>query len=131
MYRVVEFEAFVDALTARARSRVVIELSARSPLAGLNPLWKAVHGIERPDPPVADEAHATLVAMGLPVEREDIVLPPRQQEVTPEVVAFARRRLYLGPERDPEVEALLRARKPQEQRVVALWWPGLAPAIRP
>lgn len=126
MYRVAEIEDFVAALTARARHRVVVELSAHSPLAGLNPLWKAIHGIERPDPLVADQAQAVLTAMGLAVEREDILLPPRVQEVTPHLVAFARRRLYVGPERDPEIEDFLRAREPQEQRVVALWWPGAA-----
>lgn len=126
MYGVSEIEAFVEALTARARVRVVVELSERSPLAALNPLWQSLHGIERPDPAVADEAEAVLVSMGLAVEREDVVLPPRAQAVTPEVVAFARRRLYVGPERDGEIVEFLRARVPQEQRVVALWWPGTA-----
>jgi SAM-dependent methyltransferase len=124
MYRVEEIEDFVGALTAHARRRVVVELSGHSPLAGLNPLWKLIHGIDRPDPPVADEAQAVLVAMGLAVEREDIVLPARAQEVTPELVAFARRRLYVGPERDPEIEDYLRTREPQPNRVAALWWPG-------
>jgi hypothetical protein len=64
--------------------------------------------------------------MGLAVERADIVLPPRVLEVTPETVAFARRRLYVGPERDPEIEAFLLSREPSEHRVIALWWPGAA-----
>ncbi|MGI8807867.1 MAG: class I SAM-dependent methyltransferase [Acidimicrobiales bacterium] len=126
VYRVVELEDFVSALTTRARHRVVLELSAHSPLAGLNPLWKAIHGIDRPDPLVADEAHEVLASMGIAVEREDIVLPPRAHEVTPELVAFARRRLYVGPEHDHAIEDFLRTREPQEQRVVALWWPGSA-----
>src|SRR5947209_12604145 len=37
MYRVAEIEDFVTALTTHARRRVVVELSAHSPLAGLNP----------------------------------------------------------------------------------------------
>lgn len=125
-YRALELEDFALALTAHARHRVVLEMSARSPLAALDPLWKAIHGVERPDWFVADEAEAVLQAMGLGVEREDVVLPPRQQEVTPELVAFSRRRLHVGPERDAEIEAFLRARPPQEHRVVALWWPGRA-----
>lgn len=126
MYRVEEIEAFVSALTARARNRVVVELSARSPLSGFDPLWKSLHGIDRPEWAVADEAHAVLVGMGLAVQREDIVLPSRAHDVTPEMVAFARRRLYVGPEHDGEISAFLhaRARNPQEHRVVALWWPG-------
>lgn len=126
LYGVEEIEAFVVALTARARHRVVLELSTLPPMAGLNPLWRAIHGVDRPERRVADDAEATLVAMGLAVEREDIVLPPRTMEVTPETVAFARRRLYVGEERDAEIAELLRARVPQEQRVAALWWPGAA-----
>jgi len=126
IYGVTEVEDFIIALTARARHRVVLELSADHPQAGLDPLWKALHGIERPERRVADEAEAVLVSMGLDVEREDIVLPPRTREVTPELVAFARRRLYVGPDRDPEIADHLRARTPQEQTVVALWWPGAA-----
>jgi hypothetical protein len=124
VYRMAEIEDFIDAMTARARHRGVLEMSARSPLAALNPLWKIVHGLDRPDWPVADQVLDVLVAMGLDVEREDLVLPPRVQEVTPELVALARRRLYVGPDRDPEIEHYLREREPAEHRVVALWWPG-------
>lgn len=126
LYRVVEIEEFVTALTDHARQRVVLELSDRSPLATFNPLWKALHGLDRPDESVADAAHAVLDAMGLAVEREDMVLPPRAPDVTPELVAFVRGRLYVGPERDAEIEAFLRDREPQEHRVAALWWPGRA-----
>jgi SAM-dependent methyltransferase len=126
IYRVVEIEDFISAMTTRARSRVVIELSAHPPLTAFNPLWKSLHGVDRPDRAVADEAQAVLADMGLAVEREDMVLPASVQEVTPELVAFARRRLYVGPDRDAEIEEYLRTREPQEHRVVALWWPGAA-----
>ena len=126
VYRVVEVEDFVLALTASARNRVVLELSEFSPLTALNPLWKALHGIDRPDFAAAEEAHALLVELGLKVEREDMVLAPRLPEVTPELVAFVRRRVYASADRDPEIEDLLRAREPREQRVTALWWPGEA-----
>ena len=124
IYGVADLEAFVAALTDKARRRAVIEVSSTHPLAALRPLWQAFHGIERPERDVGAEAEAVLAGMGLGVEREDVVLPPRQRDVTPELVAFARRRLHVGPERDAEIEAFLRAREPQEQRVVALWWPG-------
>jgi 2-polyprenyl-3-methyl-5-hydroxy-6-metoxy-1,4-benzoquinol methylase len=126
IYSVEEIEDFVSALTAHARHRVVVEVSEYSPLSNYNPLWKALHGIERPDRRVADEVEAVLTSMGLAVEREDIVLPPRAQEVTPQMVAFARRRLYVGPERDPEIADLLRSRPLRNHRVAALWWPGAA-----
>jgi len=126
MYRVAEIEDFVTAMTERARKRVVVELSAHSPLGALDPLWKTIHGIDRPDLDVADMAHAALVSMGLDTQREDIVLPPRAQEVTPHLVAFCRRRLYVGPERNAEIEHFLRTREAKEHRVAALWWSGAA-----
>jgi precorrin-6B methylase 2 len=126
IYRTEELEEFLTAMTGRARQRVVVEVSDRSPLAGLDPLWKALYGIERPEWSVADELEAVLAAMALGAEREDMVLPARAPDVTPEFVAFCRRRLNAGPERDAEIEAFLRAREPQEHRVVALWWQGAA-----
>jgi SAM-dependent methyltransferase len=126
VYGVAEIEPFVEALTASARHRVVIEVSAHPPLVGLNPLWKRFHDIVRPDRLVADDLEEVLVAMGLPVEREDILLPPVAQPVTEERVAFARRRLCVGPERDPEIAQFLRDYIPEEQLVAAFWWPGRA-----
>jgi hypothetical protein len=126
IYRAEEIEAFAGALTASARHRVVIEVSAHSPLSGLDPLWKAFHGIDRPDPLVGDELQAVFEAMGLPVEREDMVLPPRIQEVDGALVAFARRRLHVGPDRDAEIEEYLRTRDVPEHQVVCLFWPGTA-----
>lgn len=126
IYRVAEIEDFVSALTARARRRVVVELAARHPLAGLSPLWRAFHGVEWPEWPVADEAEAVVLSMGIAVEREDVVLPPHARAVTPGFVAFVRRRLHVGPEWDAEIEEFLRGRDPEEQRVAALWWPGAA-----
>lgn len=125
IYGVTEIEAFVEALTDHARSRVVIEVSVNGPQAALAPLWKTFHGVDRPLQPIADMAEELLRAMGYDVGRDDAVAPPRSDGVTPESVAFARRRLHVGPERDPQIEAFLRA-MPPEHRVVALWWPGRA-----
>lgn len=126
VYMVEEIEEFVAALTTHARRRVVIEVSAHLPLSRLRPLWTKLHGIERADTLIADEAQAVLIGMGLDVEREDLVLDPRPREVTPEFVAFVRRRLYVGPERDGEIEEFLRGLTPMPDTVVALWWPGAA-----
>jgi SAM-dependent methyltransferase len=126
VYRVEEIEAFLAALTGHARRRVVVEVSGHPPLVALNPLWNAFHGLERPDWLVPDALQAVLEDMGLAVEREDMVLPARAQEVTPELVAFSRRRLYVGQERDSEIADFLRSRAPVPSRVSALWWPGQA-----
>ncbi|MGI8536331.1 MAG: class I SAM-dependent methyltransferase [Mycobacteriales bacterium] len=126
IYGVAEIEDFVVALTTRARRRVVIELSGQLPQARFDPLWKLLHGIDRAHFSVAEEVHAVLAAMGLAVQREDIVLPANPRDVTTEFVAFARRRLFVGPEKDPEIEQFLRAMTPEPMTVVALWWPGAA-----
>ena len=73
---------------------------------------------------MADDAEAVLVSMGPAVEREDVVLPARAQEVTPERVAFTRRRLGVSADRDPEIAQILQEEVPKKQRVAALWWPG-------
>ena len=126
VYGVAELEDFLAVLTTHARRRVVIEISTHFPQARLLPLWRSFHGVDRANPPVADEVQAVAVAMGFAVEREDAVVPPRMPDVTPESVAFARRRLYVGPERDPEIAEFLQALGPEGHHVVALWWPGAA-----
>ena len=105
---------------------MVLEVSEHFPQSRLLPLWKEFHGLDRPNHRVADEVEAVLVAMGLPVEREDAVVAGRTPDLTPESVAFARRRLYVGPERDAEIADFLRAQGPDEHRVAALWWLGSA-----
>jgi hypothetical protein len=120
-----EIEPFFEALTTHARRRVVVEVSTVPPPWGLA-RWKAVHGTERPTPPVADLLEGVLAAMGLVAGREDVVVPGQAREVTPERVAFARRRLYVGEERDEEIAELLRTLPPVDVTVAALWWPGAA-----
>ena len=126
LYGIGGIEDWVAALTAHARHRVVLEVSHRFPQSRLLPLWRRFHGVDRPDPLVADEIEAVLRGMGLAVEREDAVVPGRVQGVTPENVAFARRRLYVGPERDDEIAEFLAALPADEHAVAALWWPGEA-----
>ena len=126
IYGVAAIEAFVAALTARARKRVVLELMNRPPGAEIDPLWTRFHGLERADWPVADVAHDVLTAMGLAVERADKIMPPRRREVTPASVASARRRLFVGPEHDGEIEEFLRNHQPEGEHLVALWWLGTA-----
>ena len=124
LYGVAEIEPFLVALTAAARRRVVVEVSARPPMIGLNPLWQAFHGIERTDRRVADDLQAVLGSLGLESEREDLVLHRPAPEVTPDLVASLRRRLCVGPERDPEIAEFLESQPAEEHGVVALWWPG-------
>src|SRR5215212_531078 len=48
LYNVADLAPFATALTGHARRRVVAELTDRHPLAGLRPLWRRFHDLDRP-----------------------------------------------------------------------------------
>ncbi len=122
-YNVPDLVPFVAALTDHARRRVVVELSDRHPMTRLNPLWKALHGVDRPTRPTADDAEAVLATMGLDVGRDEAERPSPLDDVDrAEMVAHARRRLCVGPERDAEIDALLGSGPGPVRRSVTLWW---------
>jgi SAM-dependent methyltransferase len=127
-YNVADIEPFVAALTAKAHRRVVAELTAVHPQESLNPLWRRFHGVDRPTQPTADDALAVLTGMGLEAGAERWEAPGRWEHVPrEELVCFARRRLCLPPERDPEVSAALDEDFIAGPRqLVTLWWPGAA-----
>ncbi|MGH9280211.1 MAG: class I SAM-dependent methyltransferase, partial [Acidimicrobiales bacterium] len=108
-YNVPDLRPFAQALTAHARRRVVVELGARHPVAGSNPLWKHFWDLDRPEGPTADDAVAVLEEAGIEPTVERAVRP-RVRRADPEVwAAFLARRLCLPPERLPEVkEAMAR-----------------------
>jgi SAM-dependent methyltransferase len=137
LYNVADLAPFADALTGHARRRVVAELTDRHPLAGLRPLWRRFHDLDRPTGPGADDAVAALAALGLAVDRQDWESQDRFGfDDFDELVAFTRRRLCLPAARDPEVAEALLAEgtrqvdgvwvSGQPRRVTTLSWPGTA-----
>lgn len=126
LYNVADLVPFAVELTARARRRVVVELSGEHPTSDLNPLWVALHGIRRPTSPTAEDAVAVLEEMGLGVRWEafERTWPPLGADRA-ETVAAVRRRLCLTPDRDDEIDALLPPEAPVRRTVVA-WWDGTA-----
>jgi SAM-dependent methyltransferase len=134
LYNVGDLEPFVRALGEHARHRVVLELTAGHPLSSMNDLWRVFHGLERPSRPTADDAFEALAELGFRPQRQDNHLPPvtagfgRREDA----IAFVRRRLCLGPDRDPEIAEALGDRLalrdgvwsagPARQTVVTLWW---------
>jgi SAM-dependent methyltransferase len=139
VYNVADIEPFVAALTERARRRVVVEMTARHPLASLNPLWQRFHGLRRPDGPAAEDLLAILHALGLGVEVRTWTRQPMPEYATfAELVEVTRRRLCLPPERGGEVEAALRESGADSgelvdlgssgRDLVTIWWPGTAAA---
>jgi SAM-dependent methyltransferase len=126
LYGVSAIEPFVRALTRRARHRVVVEVTARHPRAWLNPLWRALHGLERPARPTADDLLGVLSELGLDVaaERWRRPWPAGPPE---ERVPAVRRALCLPADRDRDVaDALARHPPPPEQELLTIWWPGAA-----
>ncbi|MBI4727966.1 MAG: hypothetical protein HY775_00455 [Acidobacteria bacterium] len=53
LYNVADLEPFLAALAARARRRVVIEISERHPWSWMSPFWRELHAVARPDRPTA------------------------------------------------------------------------------
>ncbi len=127
VYNVADLVPFARALTERARRRVVVELTVEHPASNLNPAWRAIHGLERPTSPTASDALAVFEEMGLAVrsERAERVVAGGPDRA--ELVAFARRRLCVGPERDAEIDEVLGPdfERPIRQ-VVTAWWDGQA-----
>jgi Methyltransferase domain len=137
LYNVPGLEPFLAALTQRARRRVVVELTARHPLAELNPLWEHFHGLPRPDGPTAGDLLAILTGLGLAVSAEAWSRPAAADYASfAELVEVTRRRLCLPPGRANEVAAVLReaGADPSQPRdlgssgrdLVTIWWPGSA-----
>ncbi|HMA36715.1 MAG TPA: methyltransferase domain-containing protein [Chloroflexia bacterium] len=136
VYNVPDLPAFVQALTAHARGRVVLELTARHPLSDLNALWLQFHGLVRPGEPTADTVVAVLREMGMAPERRDWTTPasgPAGGFAQPaDLVAWTRRRLCLPASRDPEIATALAAHladptgawRLRPRAVVTLWWAG-------
>ncbi len=129
LYNAADLVPFVRALTSAARRRVVVELTAEHPQAALNPLWLHFHGLERPTGPNVQDVVAVLEEIGILPEVERFSQPSQRAEVDRgEHVAFARRRLCLPADRDPEVDSLLPENAGLPRRELAcLWWPA-APA---
>jgi SAM-dependent methyltransferase len=123
-YNVPDLGPFAVALDAHATSAVVVEMTVEHPLTWMAPLWKEVHGLDRPAAPTVDDALAVLAALGFHVaqtrwRRAYAVLGEHEQD---EVAKLARR-LCVGPDRHDEIAALLDIhRPPAEREVVTLSW---------
>jgi SAM-dependent methyltransferase len=137
VYNVAGIEPFLAALTAAARRIVVVEMTSRHPLIGLNQLWLRFHGLVRPDRPTADDLLAILAAMGISAGSEQWQRPAGQDYRSfAELTDVTRRRLCLPPERADEVaQALIESGVDREhpadlgssgRDVVTIWWDGRA-----
>jgi SAM-dependent methyltransferase len=128
VYNVPDLPAFLTALTAHARRRVVVELTDVHPWTSLAPLWRRFHGQDRPDGPTVELFRAVLAELGL---RASSTTWPRRQlwrDADPaDVLAFTRRRLCLPADRDPQIAAAMaELRDDRPPTSTTFWWPGAA-----
>jgi SAM-dependent methyltransferase len=135
LYNVADLGRFADALTVHARRRVVVEMTARHPMSGLNPLWERLHHLPRPDRPTADDAVEALGEIGLDVATEHWSTAASTDFGTYEdMLAVTARRLCLPADRIGELDEALRdlgvdpavPRLGSTRDLVTLWWDGAA-----
>jgi SAM-dependent methyltransferase len=123
LYNVPDLAPFVEALSARARRRVVVELPDRYPWAWTRDLWLHFHGLEVPSGPTAADAAAAFEELGVEARREEEARAPeggfRRAE---DAVAMVRRRLCLPPDSDSEVAEALGSRLVRDGD---RWWVGV------
>ncbi|MGO8957235.1 MAG: class I SAM-dependent methyltransferase [Streptosporangiaceae bacterium] len=136
-YNVPDIEPFLAALTAAARRKVVVEMTARHPLMSLNPLWLRFHGLSRPAGPTAADLLNILAATGISASHQSWQQPGGADYATfGELTDVTRRRLCLPPERAAEVAVALMESgiDPQHpvdlgssgREVLTIWWDGTA-----
>ncbi len=133
VYDVADLAPFLAALTDRAPV-VVLECGAEHPWAGLAPLYRALHGLERPSGPTVDDlADVVEETTGAVPEviRWETERPLRFGDLD-ELMALYRRRLVLPASRAAELAALLAPRIRQvdggltvdegRRQAAAVWW---------
>ncbi len=127
-YNVADLDVFVRALTTTARRRVVLELTREHPQSGLSPLWQKFWGLQRPEAPtLRDAVDVVTEVLGHTPEIEEWDQPSRLGDGSdPGEVAWVRRRLCLGPDRDGEVAAELAGHAPEPTGMATLVWSGAA-----
>ena len=120
LYNVGDLPPFVRALSAAARRRVVVEITATHPMTTSASLWRHFHDLDRPDGPTADLALEVIRDVGIDARIERWSRPPR--DVAREVyVRMNRQRLCLPVEAEPEVDRVM-GPTDLPRDVVTLWW---------
>jgi SAM-dependent methyltransferase len=122
-YNTRRLDEFARALGEHARRRVVVELTALHPMTAFNHIWIHLHGLDRPEGPSSADALAVLREAGIDALLEAWLRNPRPIRNRAEYVAFVRRRMCVGAERDPEIAELLGDERSAGGREVAtIWW---------
>lgn len=142
LYNVPDLGPFVAALSGKAISRVVVEITPEHPLAWMSDLWMRFHRLPRPTGPTYRDAVAMVAELGFNVRYQVSSGTPVMSgfESRQDAIALVRKRLCLRPEQDPELADALgdRLRKhnglwsasPPQHEIATLWWPPSPDASR-
>jgi len=123
LYNVADLAPFVRALSAAASRGVVVEQTATHPLAWLVPLWRRLHGLERPPGPTIDDLLPALGELGIEPQAARWSQASPWQAGVGDVVAFVRRRLCLTADRDDDVRSALATEGvPATREMTTVWW---------
>ena len=139
-YNVSELGSFAVAMGARARRRVLLELTERHPLSWMGPLWVHFHGLTRPSGPTAEDACAVLDEVGIRAGRDDRLVTADEAGGgflrREDAIHLVRKRLCLSADRDEEIAELLGTDLrqvgdlwdvgPEERIIITLWWDPVA-----
>ena len=134
-YDVAAIAPFIHALDSAARRAVVLEVTPAHPWAGLTPYYLALHGLDRPKGPTAEDlAEVVAEVVGLtPEMRVWSSLAPLRFHEMGDLLDFYRRRLLVPSSHSIEAGAMLEADVhetdegwltlgPPERDTVTLWW---------
>lgn len=127
VYNIGDLVGFARALTTHARHRVVVEMTDHHPRTRTNPLWRHFWNLERPEGPTAELALSVFAEAGIDCQFERSARTPMRKLPRDQQVAFTRRGLCLGPDRDAEIDAILPTAEDQPMgEVYTIYWDGTA-----
>ncbi|HJU51498.1 MAG TPA: methyltransferase domain-containing protein [Acidimicrobiia bacterium] len=139
VYDVAEVAPFLIALDRAATRGVVLELTPAHPWVNLGPLYRELHGLDRPLGPTVDDLAAVVrEAVGSePVVHRWTRPGDMVFDTAEEAIEFTARRLVLPRGRWPELEERLLPRltgraghwqlEPTERDLCTLWWRSNSP----
>lgn len=125
-FNVADIVPFLRGLNDHATRRVVIEIPVNHPMSNMNQLWKHFWDLDRPTNPTAQDLHAIACAMGFDAHIDvwqDETWGKRVALADEERIRFARIRLCLTEDRDPDIAAALAMMSDEQPHMVAtIWW---------
>lgn len=123
VYNVADIGPFLLALDDHAKSRVVLEMPDRHPLAPMADAWRHFWNLERPQGPTPDDLLNVLREVGVPARREQWHGEMRVERDLGQAAHFMRIRLCLPASREGEVSDFLQSHEqPTSRSLSTIWW---------